>query len=204
MSLTPAIIMPAIHAIYPEVRAELSRQLMHAWSSAKPHLRDLLSDPAGMVVRVGETLVWSGPKGDKVIGLLEMAADSQQRIETAVNGIESAQLAMQGMLGVVQSVSIATLGITSLSGAFMAYRLQALNKRIETLERSIKDVEGKLDAQHKAHLKSSIQFLREYDDRPDDKAKLNRALDEARHAGNIYGSRRGGRPRSAGRRGARP
>lgn len=175
-------------AVYPVVQAELARVLMYAWGSAKPHVMALLSDPTGVVVRVGETLVWSGPTGQQVIGGLEMLADSQNRIETAVNGIETTQLAMQGMLGVVQSVSIATLGITSLSGAFMALRLQALNKRIDTLGKAIKDVEGKIDAQHKAHLKSSIQFLREFDDHPDDTGKLHRALDEARHAANIYGT----------------
>lgn len=180
----PMPLLPA--AIYPVAQAELARVLMHAWGSAKPHLANLFSDPNGAVVRVGETLVWSGSTGQKVIGGLEMLADSQTRIETAVNGIESAQLAMQGMLGVVQSVSIATLGITSLSGVFMTMRLQALNKRIDTLGKAIKDVEGKIDAQNKAHLKSSIQFLREFDNHPNDTGKLNRALDEARLASNIY------------------
>jgi hypothetical protein len=140
------------------------------------------------VIRVGETLVWAGPTGEKVIGGLEMLGDSQARIDAAVNGIETAQLAIQGALGFVSAVSIATLGVTSLTGAFMAFRLQALNKRIESLGKEIQDVEGKIDAQHKAHLKSSLQFLREHDESPNDKGKLRRALDEARLAANIYGT----------------
>jgi hypothetical protein len=181
MSFLPAAINTIVHA-------ELPRLLMHAWGAAKPTVMNKLLDPNGTVARVGECLVWSGPKGQEVIGGLEMLADSQVRIETAVNGIESAQLVTQGMLGAVQSVSIATLGLTSLTGTFMALRLHALNKRIDTLGKAIKDVEGKIDAQHKAHLKSSIQFLREFDDHPNDEGKLRRSLDEARHAANIYGT----------------
>ncbi|NLX96623.1 MAG: hypothetical protein GXY83_10640, partial [Rhodopirellula sp.] len=48
-----------------------------------------------------------------------------------------------------------------------------------------KDVEGKIDAQHKAHLKSSLQFLRKYED-SSDKNELQTALREARFAANIY------------------
>ena len=171
----------------PLVRAELTRLLMQAWQTAKPELAKVLADPSGTVVRVGETLVWSGPSGQKVLGGLEMLVESQARIETAVNGIETAQVAMQGTLGVVQTLSIATLGITSLSAAFMAYRLHALNKRIDTLGKAIKDIEGKIDAEQKAHLKSSLQFLRAYDTSPDDKGNLEEALKEARRAANIYG-----------------
>lgn len=168
--------------------AELARLLINAWQTAKPDVGRMLSDPSGVVTRIGDTLVWTGPTGQKVLGGLETLAESQGRIESAVVGIESAKVAMQGTLGVVQSVSIATLGITSLTGAFMAHRLQALNKRIGEVAKAIKDVEGKIDAQHKAHLKSSLQYLREYDDSPGDDSKLRRALGEARHAANIYGT----------------
>lgn len=171
-------------AFGPMARAGLSQVLFHAWQTVKPEVARVIADPTGAVVRVGEALVWSGPSGQKVLGGLEMLADSEARIETAVNGIETAQLAMQGTLGVVQALSIATLGVTALSGAFMAYRLQALNKRIEALG---KDVEGKIDAEHKAHLKSSLQFLRGHDDSPGDKGNLDEALKEARRAANIYG-----------------
>lgn len=168
-------------------KAELGNLLIHAWNSSKPEISSMLTDPSGVVSRMGDTLLWTTPNGQKVIGGLETLAESQGRIESAVVGIETAQIAMQGSLGIVQSVSIATLGITSLSGAFMAYRLQALNKRIADVRKSIVDVEGKIDAQHKAHIKSSLQYLSEYDNYPDDTDKLKRALDEARRASNIYG-----------------
>ena len=58
---------------------------------------------SGAIARVGDTLVWSEPSGQKVLGGLEMMTDSQARIENAVNGIETAQVAMQGGLGVVQN-----------------------------------------------------------------------------------------------------
>ena len=123
--------MPIPAALAFTARAELTRLLFHAWHAAKPEVGRVLSDPNGVVARVGDTLVWSGPTGQKVLGGLETLAESQGRIESAVVGIESAQVAMQGTLGVVQSLSIATLGVTCLTGAFMALRLQALNRRIE-------------------------------------------------------------------------
>lgn len=176
-------------ALGPYAGRELARLLYFVWRrEAESKLRELLSDPVGHVVRVGDTLVWSGPSGQKVIGGLETLAESQGRIESAVVSIESAQVAMQGTLGVVQSLSIATLGVTSLTGAFMALRLQALYKRMENVSRSIKDLEGKIDAQNKAHLKSSIQFLREHDEKPGDGSKLRQALGEARRATNIHES----------------
>ena len=156
-------IVPAVLSHY--VTSELARLLFHAWQEAKPEISRMLSDPSGVVARVGDTLIWSGPHGQKVLGGLETLAESQKRIESAVLSIESAQVAMQGTLGVVQSLSIATLGVTSLTGVFMALRLQALNKRIDSVARSIKDVEGGIAAQNKAHLKSRIQFLRAYDEK---------------------------------------
>lgn len=180
--------MPVPAALGFYAKAELARLLYHAWQGAKPEVSRMLSDPSGVVARVGDTLVWSGPTGQKILGGLETLTESQGRIESAVVSIETAQVAMQGTLGVVQSLSIATLGVTSLTGAFMAFRLQALNKRIENVAQAIKDVEGKIDAQNKAHLKSSVQFLREHDEKPGDGSKLKEALAEARRATNIYES----------------
>jgi hypothetical protein len=180
-------------------RAGLVQLLFSAWQFAKPEIAKLVADPSGAVRRVGETLVWSLPSGDRVLGGLEMLADSQTRIETAVNGIETAQVASQGTLGVVKTLSIATLGVTSLSAGFMTYRLQALNKRIDNLGKAIKDVEGKIDAEHKAHLKSSLQFLRTHEDSPNNKGSLDEALKEARRAANIYGEVAADEANGAGR-----
>lgn len=169
------------------LQTQLVRLLGHAWEQV-PDMAPILADPRGIVTRFGDTLIWSGPSGERLLGGLESLTDSHARIESAVNTIETTQLSLQGVLGLANAVSITTLGITSLSGAFMSFRLQALSKRIHSLSRTIKDVEGKIDAQHKAHLKSSVQFLREYEDHPDQEDKLRRALDEARHAANIYGA----------------
>ncbi len=167
-------------------RSELYRLLCQAWQSGSPHLQQMLVDPSSTVERIGDALVWNGATGQTVIGGLESLSESQDRIEQVVNGIEVTQLGVSNLLGVVEVASIATLGVSSLTGAFMAYRLSALNKRVDQLSRTLKDVEGKLDAMHKAHLRSSLQFLGQYDDNPSDSTKLARALDEARQATNIY------------------
>ena len=68
----------------------------------------------------------------------------------------------------------------------MAFRLQALNKRIDTLVAAIEDVEGRIDAEHRTLLRNSLIELREYDNSLD-KAKLKKAFDKARDAAGIYG-----------------
>ncbi len=169
-------------------RSEMPRLLYQAWESGSPHLQKLLADPLSTVERIGDALVWNGETGQRVIGGLESLSESQSRIEHVVNGIEAAQLGVSNMLGVVEVASIATLGVSSLTGAFMAYRLNALNKRVAQLSQTLKDVDGKLDAMHRAHLRSALIFLGEYDDNPSNEIKLDRALDEARQATNIYTS----------------
>jgi hypothetical protein len=172
----------------PVLTAELRWLLLAAWKGARPEITDLIANPGGVVRRIGETLAWSGPKGERVLGGLEVLAESNARIDAAVNQIETAQLAMQGALGVANVVSIATLGVTSLTGAFMALRLEALNKRIGSLAKIAKDIQRMIEAQHNAHLQSSVQFLGEYDRSPRTIGKLHRALDEARLSANTYGN----------------
>jgi hypothetical protein len=106
---------------------DVSRTLFAAWQEQHPGLAKMLLDPSSAVGRFGDVLVWDGPAGQKVIGGLEMPGESQTRIHSAIAGIDSAQIAAEGLLGVVQTLSIATLGVTALSGAMMAYRLHAMN-----------------------------------------------------------------------------
>jgi hypothetical protein len=166
---------------------DVSRTLFAAWQEQHPGLAKMLLDPSSAVGRFGDVLVWDGPAGQKVIGGLEMLGESQTRIHSAIAGIDSAQIAAEGLLGVVQTLSIATLGVTALSGAMMAYRLHAMNTRMAEIKRTIDDVDGKIDAQHKAHLKSSLQYLREHENGNQSPENLPKALEEARRAANIYG-----------------
>ena len=106
----------------------------------------MLSDPLTHIRRIGDLIVWDGPKGCQLIAGLESIKESQHRIETAVSGIEHAQLAMSGTLHAVQTLSMATFGLTSLTTGFMVWRLNALNARLKTLQSSIADIEARLDA----------------------------------------------------------
>ncbi len=42
--------------------------------------------------RMGDLIVWNSPQGQKVVAAVESLGESQHRIETAIAGIESAQL----------------------------------------------------------------------------------------------------------------
>lgn len=153
---------------------------------AVPAIEAILTDPGGFASRVGDIVIWNGSQGQKVLAGLQTLGESQQRIEQAVTSIESAQIATTAALSGLQAVSFATLGVASLAGGIMLWRLEALNKRFDRLSQQVRDLEDNLDAQNKAHLRNSIQKLREYDD-TGDMASLGRARDEAQHAANVYG-----------------
>src|SRR5207253_3164261 len=127
------------------------------------------------------------PNGQQVIAGLASLSEGQSRIERVVNHMESVQLGIQHSLGVMHTLSIATLGVTSLSGALMLWRLQALDKRLKNLSDAIQDVDDNLEAQNKAHLDKAVQKLNQFDVAPKD-GLLQEASNEAQDAANIYGN----------------
>jgi hypothetical protein len=158
-----------------------------AHEKAIPAIGAVLTDPNGFASRVGDMVVWNGSGGrQQVLAGLQTVGESQQRIEQAVTSIESAQIATTAALSGLQSVSYAALGVASLTGGIMLWRLEALNKRFDRLSQQVRDLEDNLDAQNKAHLRNAIQKLREFDDTGDEHS-LIRARDEAQHAANVYG-----------------
>tara|TARA_B100001093_G_C26799415_1_gene1002655 strand:+ start:291 stop:1436 length:1146 start_codon:yes stop_codon:yes gene_type:complete len=153
---------------------------------AIPAIQTVLQDPHGFASRVGDMVVWNGSKGQEVVAGLQTLGDSQQRIDQALISIESTQIVANSALSSLQYVSFATLGLTTLTGGIMLWRLEALNKRFDRLSQQVKDLEDKLDAQNKAKLRTSIQNLREYDDRGEE-SSLARARENAQDAANLYG-----------------
>ncbi len=153
---------------------------------AVPAIQRALTDPNGFATRIGDIVVWNGEKGQTVLAGLQQVSESQSRIESALNTIETAQIGFESAIGGLQTLAMATLGVTSLTGAFMIWRLQSLNKRFDSLVTRIKDLEDNLDAQNKAHLKTAVQKLREYDD-TNESETVSKARDEAQHAANVYG-----------------
>jgi len=148
---------------------------------------DVMTMAADKLVRLGDLVVWEGDTGRQVVAGLANLGDSQQRIETAVSAIESTQLSMAGTLGIVQSVTMTTFGVTSLSAGFMMWRLKALDKRLNTLATQIADIEARLDARDQGLLDSSLTYLNDYDrhQRPGD---LEFALERARDSANTFGN----------------
>jgi hypothetical protein len=148
--------------------------------------KQLTQDVSGLVSRIGDTLIWNGSQGQHVIVGLASLSEGQSRIEQVVNHIESVQIGMSHTLGVMHTLSIATLGVTSLSAAYMVYRLHSLNKRFDQLSEAIQDVDDNLDAQNKAHLHKAVQKLRSFEVEKNSSA-LEDASNEGQDAANIYG-----------------
>lgn len=153
-----------------------------------PELVPILCDPAGSLGRLGDLLVLNSETGQYVIAALEDIAESQSRIESVVANIESATIATRGALGALHALSMTTLGVTSLSSAFMLCRMQALRKRLDYLATQVKDIQAHLNAQTAAHLGSALDFLRCYEDGEEREADLRRALEASNYAANVYGN----------------
>lgn len=141
----------------------------------------------GALHRVGDALIWKGTQGQTVLAHLESLANSETRIEQAVNGLGVAQTAIGSTLGAVHTLSMLTLGVTSLTGAFMLWRLNALKQRYDALAQSIQDLEGHLTAIERAHIQSAVTYLDQYENQNRTKdSHLEKALGESRQAANIY------------------
>ncbi|HWL07077.1 MAG TPA: hypothetical protein VNQ76_01560 [Planctomicrobium sp.] len=55
-----------------------------------PHLQNLIADPAGTISRIGDLIVWNGSQGQQLLAGLEGMGDQVERINQAVQGIETA------------------------------------------------------------------------------------------------------------------
>jgi hypothetical protein len=152
---------------------------------ARPHAERLLGDPAGAVGRLGDVLVWQGPAGRRVVATLEGLGESQARVEQVVGRIEEAQIGLGGSLGALTSLSMATLGVASLAAGFMAWRMNALHRRLGDLGGQISDVLDQLHAQNQAHLQTGLDFLGKFEHSRSGQ-DLHTALTASTHATNLY------------------
>ncbi len=178
----------AILGLIPAKGHLLSLLLHEGIRQGLPFAQRMIQNPGGAVTRIGDALVWNSPNGQHVLAGLASLSDGQSRIEQVVNHMDTVQLGMQHTLGVMHTLSIATLGVTSLSGALMLWRLQALDTRLKKLSVAIQDVDDKLDATTKAHLDKAVQKLQEFEDSPDDDAPLKESSTEGQTAANMYGN----------------
>ena len=132
---------------------------------AVPGVRQFVEDPSGAVRRIGDVLVWDGPKGREVIAGLESLSESQARIQQVVGNIEQAQIGITAGLGTLTSLSMATLGLGALAAGFMLHRLNALDKRLEGFGNQLADIKAVLGSQNRAHLGTALQHLQFFEDR---------------------------------------
>ena len=128
-------------------------------------VRQFVEDPSGAVRRIGDVLVWDGPKGQEVIAGLESLSESQARIQQVVGNIEQAQIGITAGLGTLTSLSMATLGLGALAAGFMLHRLNALDKRLEGFGNQLADIKAVLGSQNRAHLGTALQHLQFFEDR---------------------------------------
>jgi len=154
-------------------------------AKAKPYAEKFLQDPSGSIARVGDVLVWNGEKGRQVIATLEGLTESQARIEQVVGHIEAAQIGVSSSLGTLASLSMATLGVTSLAAGFMAWRMKALDARLKAIANQISDIQAQLNAQNQAHLISALDFLAKHE-RSRCNTDLHSALEASTYATRLY------------------
>jgi hypothetical protein len=129
--------------------------------------------------------VWQTNGGREVIATLENLSESQNRVESAVAHIETAQIGMAHGLSNLTSLSMASLGVVSLSAGFMIWQMSALDRRLSIVGKQISDIQVRLDAVQQAHLQTSLDFLSKYDRAKSDN-DLDHALKESTFATNLY------------------
>ena len=102
--------------------------------------REIVQDPSGTISRLGDLVVWNGSSGQKVLAGLETLNEKQDRIEGVVQHIETAQIGMASSLGMLTSLSMASLGIGLLSAVHMGYRVRALDARMASIGEKLSDI----------------------------------------------------------------
>src|SRR5262249_22278145 len=118
-------------------------------------------------------------------GTLECLSESQTRIEQVVGHIETAQIGMASSLGTLTSLSMATLGVTSLAAGFMVWRMNALHQRLNAIRDQISDIQATLNAQNQAHIGTSLTFLDRFERNHQDGDRKT-ALEKSAFATHLY------------------
>jgi hypothetical protein len=126
-------------------------------------VKHFVEDPTGSVSRIGDLIVWNGQSGQKVLAGIESLHEKQDRIESVVRNIETAQIGIADSLGTLTSLSMLSLGVTSLSAGFMMWRLNALNERLKKIGSMVSDILALLTAEQQAHLLRALSNLAKYE-----------------------------------------
>lgn len=176
-------LLPATSSVVPWV-IEQATPVIDEWKTT--YSGDAMAMASDKLVRIGDLIVWEGETGRHVVAGLANLGESQQRIESAVGAIEATQLSMAGTLGVVQSVGMATLGLTSITAGLMVWRLGALDKRLKSLATQITDIEANLHAKDQGLLSSSLTFLEKHEQKHKNE-HLEVALQHANLSAHTFG-----------------
>jgi hypothetical protein len=155
------------------------------YQHAGPAVQRLITDPTGVIGRLGDLFVWTGPSGRHVLAGLEGVAESQVRVAQAVGRVEAAQFGLAKGLVTLTHLSMATLGVASLAAAFLIWRVKALDGRLIAVGRQIGDIRALIDAQQKALIQTALDHLHKHEQEgsPDD---LTAAQGKSFEATNLY------------------
>lgn len=148
-------------------------------------VKHFVEDPTGSVRRIGDLIVWNGQSRQKVLAGIESLNEKQDRIEGVVRNIETAQIGLASSLGTLTSLSMLSLGVTTLSAGFMMWRLNALNERLKKIGSMVSDILALLTAEQQAHLLRALSNLAKYEhERADD--YLKHAEQDSSFAVHVY------------------
>jgi hypothetical protein len=152
---------------------------------AAPAVQRLITDPAGMIGRLGDLFVWTGPSGRRVLAGLEGAAENHARVAQAVGHIEAAQFGLAKGVVTLTHLSMATLGATSLAAGFLGWRLKARDSRLIAVGRQIGDIRALIDAEQKALIQTALDHLHKYE-QESSSGDLTAAQTKSFEATNLY------------------
>ncbi len=152
-----------------------------------PQMNEWATNAQGHLLRIADTIVWEGENGRHVVACMEGLTENQNRIDGAIQSLETSQLAASSTMQTVQNVSMASFGMLSLTAGLMMWRLHSLDKRMKLLSKQISDVTTRLDANDKARLETSLKFLDLYEQKQR-RGDLETAHQEAAFSAHTYGN----------------
>jgi X-X-X-Leu-X-X-Gly heptad repeat protein len=132
-----------------------------AWTKVSDAVMTSLAAPRAEIHRLGSTIISVHDDQTRVLGVLHEHTARLDGIDVAVGGLASGQAALGHSLGVLQNLSMLTLGISAASSLILFRQFLALRAQLARLERTTHRIGVLVEAQQLGQLETGLNQLRD-------------------------------------------
>lgn len=132
-----------------------------AWTKVSDAVASSLAAPRAEIHRLGSAIVSVHDDQTRVLGVLHEHSARLDGIDAAVSGLASGQAALGYSLGVLQNLSMLTLGISAASSLILFRQFHALRAQLARVERATHRIGTLAEAQQLGQLETGLNQLRE-------------------------------------------